>query len=220
MAQTALTLTVYFEDPFWVGVFERVEDDQLSVCRHVFGAEPTDAEVLAFVQQRFRKLVFSQPSLQIARYIIATPSAASAPREKPQHHAALAPKRNKRLPLNTEASKKAAAALFSAKPAKKHRQNATPNAAPNKKPNTVGISQPGAVTQTMVFVRVTAPFVLNFAINCPHNGNIAESPSLLFMRHRNIFLVATRQFIWQSHLKMAAVKKRLKIQPGKALTIQ
>lgn len=59
MAQTTLTLTVYFEDPFWVGVFERVEDDQLSVCRHVFGAEPTNAEVLAFVQQRFRKLAFS-----------------------------------------------------------------------------------------------------------------------------------------------------------------
>lgn len=59
MAQTALTLTVYFEDPFWVGVFERVEDDQLSVCRHVFGAEPTNAEVLAFVQQRFRQLSFS-----------------------------------------------------------------------------------------------------------------------------------------------------------------
>lgn len=121
MAQTTLTLTVYFEDPFWVGVFERVEDDQLSVCRHVFGAEPTNAEVLAFVQQRFRKLAFSQPSLQIARCITAIRNAASAPREKPPHHAASAPKRNKHLPLSTKPTK-AAAALFSAKPAKKHRR--------------------------------------------------------------------------------------------------
>ena len=55
---------------------------------------------------------------------------------------ASAPKRNKHLPLSTKPTK-AAATLFSAKPAKKHRQNATPNAAQNKKPNTVGISQPG-----------------------------------------------------------------------------
>ena len=33
-------LTVYFEDPFWVGVFERVEDGKLSVCKVTFGAEP------------------------------------------------------------------------------------------------------------------------------------------------------------------------------------
>ena len=140
MAQTTLTLTVYFEDPFWVGGFERVEDDQLSVCRHVFGAEPTNAEVLAFVQQRFRKLAFS-------------PTVAA---DRQMHHSN--PKRRQRAARKASASRgigtkaqqalstksaKAAAALFSAKPAKKHRQNATPNAAPNKKPNTVGISQPG-----------------------------------------------------------------------------
>ena len=33
-------LTVFFEGPFWVGVFERVEDGRLSVCRVVFGSEP------------------------------------------------------------------------------------------------------------------------------------------------------------------------------------
>ena len=26
-------LTVYFEEPFWVGVFERIEDDKLSVAK-------------------------------------------------------------------------------------------------------------------------------------------------------------------------------------------
>ena len=142
MAQTTLTLTVYFEDPFWVGVFERVEDDQLSVCRHVFGADqrmPKCSRSYSSVSGSWRSV---QPSLQIARCITAIRNAASAPREKPPHHAASAPKRNRRSPLSTK-SAKAAAALFSAKPAKKHRQNATPNAAPNKKPNTVGISQPG-----------------------------------------------------------------------------
>lgn len=38
-------LTVYFEDPFWVGVFERVEGGKLPVCKVTFGAEPKDYEV-------------------------------------------------------------------------------------------------------------------------------------------------------------------------------
>ncbi len=39
-------LTVFFEEPFWVGVFERVVDGKLSVCKITFGAEPKDYEVL------------------------------------------------------------------------------------------------------------------------------------------------------------------------------
>ena len=37
MNKVSIKLTVYFEDPFWVGVFERVEYNSLSVCRVVFG---------------------------------------------------------------------------------------------------------------------------------------------------------------------------------------
>ena len=35
-------LTVLFEEPFWVGVFERISEDRLSVCKVTFGAEPKD----------------------------------------------------------------------------------------------------------------------------------------------------------------------------------
>ena len=41
-------LTVFFEEPFWVGVFERVSDRKLSVCKVTFGAEPKDYEVYDF----------------------------------------------------------------------------------------------------------------------------------------------------------------------------
>ena len=34
--------TVYFEDPFWVGVYERSQDGKLEAARVVFGAEPKD----------------------------------------------------------------------------------------------------------------------------------------------------------------------------------
>ena len=52
-------LTVFFEDPFWVGVFERVSDGQMSVCKVTFGAEPKDYEVLEFILGQYYKLKFS-----------------------------------------------------------------------------------------------------------------------------------------------------------------
>ena len=54
-----LTLTVYFDEPFWVGVFERMEDGRLSVCKVTFGAEPKDYEVWAFVLEHYHQLTFS-----------------------------------------------------------------------------------------------------------------------------------------------------------------
>ena len=54
------SLKVFFENPFWVGVFERIEDGKLSVCKVTFGAEPKDYEVLEYVLQHYYELVFSQ----------------------------------------------------------------------------------------------------------------------------------------------------------------
>lgn len=58
------SLTVYFDEPFWVGVFERVEDGKLSACRMTFGAEPKDYEVWEFVLRHYDALSFS-PALAI-----------------------------------------------------------------------------------------------------------------------------------------------------------
>ena len=52
-------LTVFFEAPFWVGVFERVSDGKLSVCKVTFGAEPKDYEVYEFVLNNYYLLRFS-----------------------------------------------------------------------------------------------------------------------------------------------------------------
>ena len=53
------TLTVYHDGQFWVGVYERVEDGYYSVCRIVFGAEPSNEEILEFVCNRFNGLRFT-----------------------------------------------------------------------------------------------------------------------------------------------------------------
>lgn len=54
-------LTVFFEDPFWVGVFEKSEDGKIQVCKVVFGQEPKDYEIYEFVLKNYCKLKFSNP---------------------------------------------------------------------------------------------------------------------------------------------------------------
>ena len=52
-------LTVFFEEPFWVGVFECISEGKLSVCKVTFGAEPKDYEVYDFVLKNYYRLRFS-----------------------------------------------------------------------------------------------------------------------------------------------------------------
>ena len=52
-------LTVFFEEPFWVGVFERVLEGKLSVCKVTFGAEPKDYEIYDFILKKYYQLRFS-----------------------------------------------------------------------------------------------------------------------------------------------------------------
>ncbi len=55
------SFTVYFAPPFWVGVYQRQENGQLRVAKVLFGAEPTDSEVYAFLLEHWQHLVFSPP---------------------------------------------------------------------------------------------------------------------------------------------------------------
>ena len=66
-------LTVYFDDPFWVGVFERTENGKLSVSKVIFGAEPKDYDVWEFVLQHYNELVFSPAVETEARQIADNP---------------------------------------------------------------------------------------------------------------------------------------------------
>ena len=59
MNETIGMLTVFFEEPFWVGIFERMEEGKLSVCKVTFGAEPKDYEVWEFILRHYQDLKFS-----------------------------------------------------------------------------------------------------------------------------------------------------------------
>lgn len=52
------TLTLYYDGQFWVGLIEHVEDGAYGVARIVFGAEPSDEEILQFILRRWHKLTF------------------------------------------------------------------------------------------------------------------------------------------------------------------
>lgn len=56
---TSISLTVLFEDPFWIGLFERDDDGRYTVCKVTFGQEPKDAQIYAFILKNWTRLRFS-----------------------------------------------------------------------------------------------------------------------------------------------------------------
>lgn len=54
-------LTVYYNGTLWIGVYERIADGRLAVCKITFGAEPKDYEIYYFLQQNWKNLRFSPP---------------------------------------------------------------------------------------------------------------------------------------------------------------
>ena len=54
------TFTVFFEAPFWKGIYEREEQNKISVAIVVFGVEPKDIEVMQFLNTHFQSLRFTK----------------------------------------------------------------------------------------------------------------------------------------------------------------
>ena len=64
MDKISMTLTVYFEEGFWHGLFEQEHDQSYRVCRVTFGAEPSTQELLDFLNSYYHRLQFS-PSIRV-----------------------------------------------------------------------------------------------------------------------------------------------------------
>ena len=87
------TLTVYHDGQFWVGLAERVEDGGYGVARIVFGAEPSDEEIMRFVTSEWEKLSFFGGE----------PAEASKPAKNPKRRAREAAKALKLPAMSTKA---------------------------------------------------------------------------------------------------------------------
>lgn len=61
MERTISKLTITFDEPFWVGIYEREHKGKYEVCKITFGSEPKDFEVYNFILKNYNKLRFSQP---------------------------------------------------------------------------------------------------------------------------------------------------------------
>ena len=59
MQKITCKITVFFDNPFWVGVCERVVDKKLEVCKITFGTEPKDYEVYKLLLKNSNSLRFS-----------------------------------------------------------------------------------------------------------------------------------------------------------------
>ncbi len=73
-------LTILFDPPFWIGLFERERAGRYEACRVVFGAEPRDIEVYACILDRYDRLAFS-PALAFGPETDRTVSPKRAQRE-------------------------------------------------------------------------------------------------------------------------------------------
>ena len=93
------TLTVYHDGQFWVGLAEHVEDGRYGVARIVFGAEPSNEEILQFVTSKWAKFAFFGHD----------PTEASKPAKNPKRRAREAARALKRPAMSTEAQQALAA---------------------------------------------------------------------------------------------------------------
>ncbi len=61
MTKLKAQLSVFFEDPFWIGIYERTENNKIEACRIIFGPEPKDYEVYRFLNENWKNLRLSPP---------------------------------------------------------------------------------------------------------------------------------------------------------------
>ncbi|MDE6474402.1 MAG: YjdF family protein [Clostridia bacterium] len=59
MKEASVSLTIYFDGQFYVGLFERFEVNELCVCRYVFGFEPKDYDIYELILRKYNELKFS-----------------------------------------------------------------------------------------------------------------------------------------------------------------
>ena len=98
-------LTVFFEEPFWVGIFERIEDGKLSVAKVTFGAEPKDYEVQEYIQKWYFSLKFSPVVETVVKDIKRNPKRMQREAKKQMLEIGIGTKSQQALKLQQEQNK-------------------------------------------------------------------------------------------------------------------
>lgn len=98
-------LTVFFEEPFWVGVFEHIEDDKLNVAKVTFGAEPKDYEVQAYILKYYYSLQFSPAVATVVKETKRNPKRMQRDAKKQMQETGVGTKSQQALKLQQEQNK-------------------------------------------------------------------------------------------------------------------
>ena len=98
-------LTVLFEDPFWVGIFERIEDGKLSAAKMTFGAEPKDYEVQEYIQKYYFRLQFSPAVATVVKEVKRNPKRMQRDAKRQMQETGIGTKSQQALKLQQEQNK-------------------------------------------------------------------------------------------------------------------
>ena len=98
-------LTVFFEDPFWVGVFEHIENEKLSVAKVTFGAEPKDYEIQEYIQRYYFSLKFSPAVDTVVKETKRNPKRIQREAKKQMQETGIGTKSQQALKLQQEQNK-------------------------------------------------------------------------------------------------------------------
>ena len=98
-------LTVLFEDPFWVGIFERIEDGKLSAAKVTFGAEPKDYEVQEYIQKYYFRLQFSPAVATVVKEAKRNPKRMQRDAKRQMQETGIGTKSQQALKLQQEQNK-------------------------------------------------------------------------------------------------------------------
>ncbi len=105
MGEVKGKLTVFFEEPFWVGVFERYEDGKLSVVKVTFGGEPKDYDVYRFILEHYYGLQFSPAVVAVAKEAKKNPKRTKRDARKQMQKIGIGTKSQQALKLQQEQNK-------------------------------------------------------------------------------------------------------------------
>ncbi len=105
MGRASGKLTVFFEAPFWVGIFERIEDGKLSVAKVTFGAEPKDYEVQSYIQKYYSGLTFSPAVDTVVKEMKRNPKRMQREAKKQMQETGIGTRSQQALKLQQEQSK-------------------------------------------------------------------------------------------------------------------
>ena len=105
MGKVICKLTVFFDEPFWTGVFERYGDGKLSAAKVTFGAEPKECDVDQFVLEHYYDLQFSPAVEAFAKETKKNPKRKKRDARKQMQETGIGTKSQQALKLQQEQNK-------------------------------------------------------------------------------------------------------------------